>query len=63
MTVVPIHHEDASGDVYVDTKKAHMVYQKWLAMIRPQTERPDGLRRPLWMIRLYRPGASAFNRE
>ncbi len=60
VTVEPAHQEDAYGDVYVDTKKAHMVYQEWLAMTRPQSERPDGLRRPLWMIRPYRPSTSAF---
>ena len=60
VTVEPAHHEDAYGDVYVDTGKAHMVYQEWLALTRPQTQRPDGLRRPLWMIRPYRPTASAF---
>jgi len=49
--------------VYIDTRKAHMVYQEWLAMTRPQTQRLDGLRRPLWMIRPYRPAAIAFNRE
>src|SRR5438876_117639 len=63
VTVEPAHHEDAYGDVYVDTKKAHMIYQDWLALTRPQTQRPDGLRRPLWMIRPYRPAASAFKRE
>jgi hypothetical protein len=63
VTVEPAQHEDAYGDVYVDTRKAHMVYQEWLALTRPQTQRPDGLRRPLWMIRPYRPAASAFKRE
>ncbi|MGZ3630512.1 MAG: molybdopterin dinucleotide binding domain-containing protein, partial [Ktedonobacteraceae bacterium] len=63
VTVEPAHHEDAYGDVYVDTRKAHMVYQEWLAMTRPQTQRLDGLRRPLWMIRPYRPAVSAFKRE
>jgi hypothetical protein len=32
-------------------------------MTRPQTHRPDGLRRPLWMIRPYRPAASAFKKQ
>jgi len=63
VTVEPARYEDAYGDVYVDTKKAHMVYQEWLAMTRPQTQRPDGLRRPLWMIRPYRPAASVFKRD
>jgi anaerobic selenocysteine-containing dehydrogenase len=60
--VEPAHQGDIYGDVYVDTKKAHMVYQEWLALTRPQTRRPDRLRRPLWMIRPYRPATSAFRR-
>ncbi len=62
VTVEAAHAEDAYGNVYVDTRKAYEVYQDWLAMTRPQAERPDGLRRPLWMIRPYRPAASAFKR-
>jgi len=54
--------EDRYGDVYVDTRKAHEVYQRWLEMTRPQVDRADGLRRPLWMIRPYRPTASAFQK-
>jgi hypothetical protein len=42
--------------------EAHMVYQNWLALTRPQIHRPDGLRCPLWMIRPYRPASSAFKR-
>ncbi|QBD78591.1 formate dehydrogenase [Ktedonosporobacter rubrisoli] len=60
--VEPAHEGDRYGDVYVDTQKAYAVYQEWLAMTRPQTSRPDGLRRPLWMIRPYRPAAQAFKR-
>src|SRR5258707_132353 len=62
VTVEPAHPEDGYGDVYVDTRKAYKVYKDWLAMTRPQTHRPDSLRRPLWMIRPYRPSASAFKR-
>ncbi len=32
-------------------------------MTRPQTGREDGLRRPLWMIRPYRPATSAFTKK
>jgi anaerobic selenocysteine-containing dehydrogenase len=53
---------DRYGDVLVDTAKAYEVYKRWLAMTRPQLDRADGLRRPLWMIRPYRPAASAFKR-
>jgi len=58
----PAHAGDRYGDVSVDTGKAYQVYQDWLAMSRPQRNRPDGLRRPLWMIRPYRPATSAFKR-
>ena len=60
VTVEPAHPDDRYGDVSVDRGKAQAVYEQWLAMTRPQTGRPDGLRRPLWMIRPYRPATSAF---
>jgi len=63
VTVEPGYPEDSYGDVYVDTNKAYKVYKDWLAMTRPQTHRTDGLRRPLWMIRPYRPAASAFKKQ
>jgi anaerobic selenocysteine-containing dehydrogenase len=53
---------DRYGDVSVDPEKAYRVYQEWLALTRPQRERQDGLRRPLWLIRPYRPATSAFTR-
>jgi hypothetical protein len=56
------HAGDRYGDVCVDTRRAYEVYRQWLAMTRPQTERADGLRRPLWMIRPYRPAIDAFKR-
>ena len=62
VTLEPAHKEDRYGDVFVDTARAYEVYKEWLAMTRPQLERADGLRRPLWMIRPYRPAASAFKR-
>src|SRR5713226_6417068 len=62
VTVEAAHAGDHYGDVFVDRRKAQQVYERWLAMTRPQTTRPDGLRRPLWMIRPYRPAASAFKR-
>ncbi len=60
VTVEKAYPEDRYGDVYVDPHKAYEVYQHWLAMTRSQRDRSDGLRRPLWMIRPYRPAASAF---
>jgi hypothetical protein len=62
VTVEAVHAGDQYGDVSVDTCKAYEVYQDWLAMTRPQLDRPDGLRRPLWMLRPYRPAMSAFKR-
>jgi anaerobic selenocysteine-containing dehydrogenase len=62
VTVETAHEGDRYGDVFVDTNKAYEVYRRWLAMTRPQLNRADALRRPLWMIRPYRPAASAFRR-
>ncbi len=62
VTVEMAHPGDRYGDVYVDSRKAHEVYRQWLAMTRPQIDRPDGLRRPLWMIRPYRPATGVFKR-
>jgi anaerobic selenocysteine-containing dehydrogenase len=50
---------DRYGDIYVDTRKSHEVYQRWLAMTRP----PQGeWRRPNWMLRPFRPDVSAYKR-
>jgi anaerobic selenocysteine-containing dehydrogenase len=51
--------DDRYGDIFVDTNKAHEVYHRWLEETRPAPG-PDRLRRPLWMIRVYRPAPSAF---
>ncbi len=53
---------DAYGDIFVDTNKAHEVYKQWLTLARPR-QRADGLRRPLWFARPYRPATSAFYRK
>jgi hypothetical protein len=50
---------DRYGDVYVDTKRAHKVYQAWLRRTRSGPG-PGGLRRPLWMNRPLRPTLEAF---
>lgn len=63
VTVTPAHSGDSYGDILVDPARAYEVYKEWMAMTRPQTDRPDGLRRPLWMIRPYRPANSVFKRE
>ena len=51
--------EDRYGDIFVDTGKSHEVYKRWLAMARPAPG-PGGLRRPLWLARVYRPATQAF---
>jgi anaerobic selenocysteine-containing dehydrogenase len=51
--------EDRYGDIFVDTGKSHEVYKRWLAMARPAPG-PEGLRRPLWLPRAYRPATQAF---
>jgi len=51
--------DDKYGDIFVDTNKSHEVYKEWLAMTRPAPG-PDGLRRPLWFKRAFRPDTSTF---
>jgi anaerobic selenocysteine-containing dehydrogenase len=60
VTVTIAEPVDRYGDVSVDPEKAYRVYQEWMALTRPQRGRQDGLRRPLWLIRPYRPATSAF---
>ena len=59
VTVSKADAEDRYGDIFVDTNKAHEEYQRWLQMTRPAPG-PGNLRRPLWMLRVYRPAAEAF---
>ncbi|HEY2526223.1 MAG TPA: molybdopterin-dependent oxidoreductase [Candidatus Binataceae bacterium] len=51
--------EDRYGDIFVDTRKSHEVYRRWLEMTRPAPG-PGGLRRPTWLARVYRPAPEAF---
>jgi anaerobic selenocysteine-containing dehydrogenase len=51
--------DDRYGDIFVDTGRAHEVYRRWLKLARPAPG-PGGLRRPLWMPRVYRPADQAF---
>jgi hypothetical protein len=51
--------DDRYGDVGVDTAHSHQVYKQWLALTRPANH-PSGLRRPMWMLRPYKPDPSAF---
>lgn len=50
---------DRYGDVYVDTAKSHQVYKDWLALARPANH-PSGLRRPIWLLRPYKPDPLAY---
>ena len=59
VTVSKASAEDRYGDVFVDTNQAHEEYLRWLQMTRAVSG-PGNLRRPLWMIRVYRPAAEAF---
>jgi anaerobic selenocysteine-containing dehydrogenase len=54
--------DDRHGDVVVDTEKAHAVYREWLQMTRPAPG-PDNLRRPLWLLRAFKPDASAYRMD
>ena len=54
--------EDRYGDVFVDTKKSHEVYRKWMDMTRPAPG-PDNLRRPLWFARVLKPIKEKFYLE
>jgi anaerobic selenocysteine-containing dehydrogenase len=59
VTVTPAGPHDRYGDVFVDTNKAHTEYRRWMEIARPAPG-PNGLRRPLWLIRVYRPDPSMF---
>jgi len=48
---------DRYGDVFVDTRRSHEVYRRWLAMTRPAA---GEWRRPQWMLRPFRPDVSAY---
>ena len=51
--------DDHYGDIFVDTNKSHEIYKEWLAMTRPAPG-PDGLRRPLWFKRAFKPDESTY---
>lgn len=50
---------DSYGDIFVDTNRSHEIYKEWLAMARPSPG-PDGLRRPLWFKRAFRPDDTSY---
>ena len=47
------------GDIFVDTARAHQIYQEWLTMTRPAPG-PDNLRRPRWFSRAVKPAPEAY---
>ena len=50
---------DRYGDIFVDTNKSHEVYKRWLKLTRPAPG-PGNLRRPLWLLRAYKPAPEAY---
>jgi anaerobic selenocysteine-containing dehydrogenase len=51
--------DDRYGDIFVDTERSFAVYRDWLAKTRPAPG-PGGLRRPLWLLRPYKPVPEAY---
>jgi len=62
VTATKARPEDRHGDVLVDTDKAHQVYREWLRLTRPAPG-PGNLRRPLWLLRAFKPDPSAYRLE
>ncbi len=61
VTVQVAQPGDRSGDVHVDTARSRAVFQEWLAMTRSARDvSPDGLRRPHWLLRPFRPSREAY---
>ncbi len=61
VTVTRAERDDRYGDVEVDTAASMQAYHEWLALatVKP---RADGLRRPEWFTRPFRPTARAYRR-
>jgi anaerobic selenocysteine-containing dehydrogenase len=57
--VVRAGPDDRYGDIVVDTNRAHEIYRQWLALTRPAPG-PEGLRRPLWLPRPFKPDPAAY---
>ncbi|MEA2173350.1 MAG: hypothetical protein QOD00_942 [Blastocatellia bacterium] len=59
--VVKASPEDKYGDISVDVKKSHEVYEKWLRMTRAaDLHSPDGTRRPYWLLRPLKPAREFY---
>jgi anaerobic selenocysteine-containing dehydrogenase len=52
---------DSYGDIFVDVKKSHDVYKKWLEKTKPAREySPDRTRRPYWLLRPLKPSKEVY---
>ena len=59
--VTPAAPGDRSGDVWVDTDASRAQFERWLELVRPaDSNSPDGMRRPWWMLRPVRPAREAY---
>jgi anaerobic selenocysteine-containing dehydrogenase len=58
--VVKAGPDDRYGDISVDTHRSYEAYRRWLSLTRPAPG-PGNLRRPLWLLRPYKPLPSAFD--
>jgi anaerobic selenocysteine-containing dehydrogenase len=59
--IEPAGPGDRYGDIFVDTQRSYQVYREWLAMTRPASAvSPNGLRRPHWLLRPFRPALEAY---
>jgi anaerobic selenocysteine-containing dehydrogenase len=59
--LAPARPGDRYGDIAVDTRRAHEVFLEWLEQARPaRAVSPDGLRRPHWLLRPFRPHLEAY---
>ncbi len=57
--VVKASINDEYGDIVVDTKRSMAAFERWLKLARPAPG-PGNLRRPLWLLRPYKPDPLAF---
>jgi len=57
--VVKASARDEYADIVVDTNRSMIAFERWMKMTRPAPG-PGNLRRPLWLLRPYKPDPSAF---
>ncbi len=64
VTVTRAEAGDQNGDVYVDTVRSQEIFSEWLALTRSaDVVSPNGLRRPHWLLRPFRPTKDAYRLE